>query len=64
MKKKLISIRAIERILRLEGAKRVSKEVVVLVSEKTEEYAKGIARRAVKNALLDGRKTVKKEDVE
>ena len=63
MKNKFISARTMERLLRAEGAGRVSKEAAVLLAEKAEEFAQSAARKAVKNALLDGRKTVRGEDV-
>ena len=64
MKRKFISVRAMERLLRSEGAKRVSKDASLLLREKVEEFALSIARKVVKSAFLDGRKTVKEEDVE
>ena len=64
MRKRVISVSAMEKILRLEGAKRVSKKAAMLMGERVEEFAGEIGRRAVRNALMEGRKVVKREDIE
>lgn len=51
------------RILKKNGAERVSDESVVELRRLTEEIASGIAKNAVYLASHAGRKTVKAEDV-
>ena len=64
MKKTFFSVQGIKILLKQEGAHAVSKESAVAISDLIEEYARLIARKAIKKALYNGRKTVKKEDIE
>jgi len=57
------SVRSMKSLLREEGAKSVSLESAKKLGEVVEEFSRKIARRAVKNALLSGRKSVKGEDI-
>lgn len=61
---KIFSVRAMERIFKSAGAKVVSQKAALRMRKLIEDYAEVIARRAVKNALYEGRKTVKSEDLE
>jgi len=57
------SVRSMKSLLREEGAKSVSLESAKKLGQVVEEFSRKIARRAVKNALLSGRKSVKGEDI-
>ena len=57
------SVRAMKNLLKEEGAKSVSLESAKKLGQVVEEFSRKIARRAVKNALLSGRKSVKGEDI-
>ena len=57
------SVRSMKSLLREEGAKSVSLEYEKKLGQVVEEFSRKIARRAVKNALLSGRKSVKGEDI-
>jgi len=47
----------------LGGAKRVSKNAASEIAKVVEEHAKVIIEKALRSALMDGRKTLRKEDV-
>ena len=53
----------VERIIRKEGAERVSKEAVDALAEYLEEVAKRAAKLAINVARHTGRKTVQYEDI-
>ena len=57
------SSKLIARILKEQGAMRVSKEAKKELSIKLEELANQIARLAIRNALHLGRKTITREDI-
>lgn len=58
-----LSLAPIRRVVKNEGAKRVSEDAVDELRAKVEQYAKEKAREANKLAKHDGRVTVKKKDV-
>ena len=59
----MISIRTAKQILKDAGAKRVSKESALKFRKILEEYAKEIAKEAVKKAQFAGRKVIKAGDI-
>jgi histone H3/H4 len=61
--KRLIPLAAMERILKLAGADRVSDKSKEALKEVLEELAEEIAGKAVKFAEHAGRKTVKSGDI-
>ena len=61
--KKLIPLAAMERILKLAGAERVSDKSKAALKEVLEDIAEEMAASAVKLAHHAGRKTVKAEDI-
>ena len=58
------SVRAMKNLLKEEGAKSVSLESAKKFGKTVEEFSRKVARKAVKNALMFGRKSVKAEDIE
>jgi DNA-binding protein len=63
MAKKLLSLAAMENILKKAGASRVSEDAKKALKEVVEEYGAQIAENSVKFAKHSGRKTVKDTDV-
>jgi DNA-binding protein len=63
MSDKLLSLAAMEHILKKAGASRVSEDAKVALKEVVEEYGVQIAENASKFAKHSGRKTVKASDV-
>lgn len=61
--KRLIPLAAMEKILKLSGAERVSDKSKVALKEVLEDIAEEIATDAVKFAQHAGRKTVKAGDI-
>ena len=61
--KRLIPLAAMEKILKLAGAERVSDKSKVALKEVLEEIAEEIATDAVRFAQHAGRKTVKAGDI-
>ena len=59
----MISINAARQMLRDAGAERISKNSALKLKKILEEYAKEIAKEAIKNAQYSGRKVVKSEDI-
>ena len=62
--KKVLSLMSMKKLFKLAGAKSVGLDAAIEMRKQVEDYAGKIGRKAVRNALLDGRKTIKKEDVE
>ena len=60
---KTLSLAAMEKILRNEGADRVSQNALVAMKDLMEEFGRKVARRSIKLAEHAGRKTVQKEDI-
>ncbi len=60
---RLLPLAAMEKILKLAGAERVSDRAKVALKNVIEDSAEGIASQAVKLALHAGRKTVKAGDI-
>jgi len=58
-----LSIASINRLLRKDGAERVSADACVLVAVALEEYSRIIARKAKEYSAHAGRKTIKAEDI-
>lgn len=63
MKQKLLAIKAMEKILKDSGAKRVALNAKKALMHELEEYAEKIASMAVKFAKHAKRNTVKPEDI-
>lgn len=61
--KKFLPLAAMEKVMKLSGAERVSDEAKAALKEVVEDKVMVIAQNAVKLALHAGRKTVKAEDV-
>lgn len=61
--KKLLPVAAMERILKNQGAARVSYEAMEQLKESVEEYAQKIAKQAVELSRHAGRRTVKAADI-
>ncbi|MBT3406301.1 histone family protein [Candidatus Woesearchaeota archaeon] len=61
--KRLLPLAAMEKILKLGGAERVSDKAKVALKQVVEEAAEHIAEKAVKLAVHAGRKTVKAGDI-
>jgi len=59
----LLPLKAVERILRKAGAKRVSKSASEEFAKYLEEFAKEIASEAAELAKHSGRQTVTEQDV-
>ena len=62
-KKKLLPLAAMEKILKLSGAERVSDKAKEALKDMIEDIASEIAENAVKFAAHSGRKTVKAGDI-
>jgi len=62
-KRWLLPLAAMEKILKSQGAERVSDDAKVALREVLEDFAGKVAIDAAKLALHAGRKTVKAEDV-
>lgn len=62
--RRFFSLQAMKRLLRAGGAVHVSSAAAEKLALCTEQYAREISKRAVKNALFKGRRRIKKEDVE
>ncbi len=60
---KLLPLAAMEKLLKIAGASRVSEDAKVALRDVIEEIAKDIAERASKFAQHSGRKTIKSSDV-
>ena len=60
---KTLSLAAMEKILKNEGADRVSQDALVAMKDLMEEFGRKVARRSIKLAEHAGRKTVHKEDI-
>lgn len=63
IKMKTLSLKAMERIFKEAGAKRIGKKAKTALREFLEEEGEKIARLALRNALHSGRKEIKGEDV-
>lgn len=63
VKKRLIPLAAMEQIMKLAGADRVSDGAKAALKEVLEEYADKVSKDAVKFSEHAGRKTVKAEDI-
>ena len=63
MDNKILSLAAMENLLKKSGAPRVSEDAKEALRELLEDYAEKIGEKAVKIALHSGRKTVKAGDV-
>lgn len=60
----MFSDNSIKKIIKKEGALRISKNAVQKLKAIAEDYASIIAKKAVKNAEYSGRKSVKSKDIE
>lgn len=58
-----IALAPLERILKENGAKRVSDETLKILAKELESKASGIAGKAIEFSKHSGRRTVMKEDV-
>lgn len=63
MKKARIPIKLINRILKENGAERVSKEAKEELASKLKEIADNISKIVIRNAMHSGRKLITKEDI-
>lgn len=63
MKKRLLSLSAIKKILRKAGSERISRKACLELQKNVEEYAIIIGKLAVRNALYEGRKSIKDRDI-
>lgn len=61
--KRLLPLAAMEKILKLSGAERVSDKAKAALKDAVEDVAEKIAADAVKLAIHAGRKTVKAGDI-
>jgi len=59
----MISIKAARRVFKKAGAKRISKNAIIVLKKILERKGGEIAKEAVKNASYAGRIVVKAEDV-
>lgn len=62
-RKRLIPLAAMEQIMKIAGADRVSEDAKVALKDVLEDYAIGLSKQAWSLARHAGRKTVKAEDV-
>ncbi|MBW3018978.1 histone family protein [Candidatus Woesearchaeota archaeon] len=62
-KKRLIPLAAMEQLMKIAGADRVSDSAKIALKDVLEEYAIRVAKDAAKYAEHAGRKTVKAEDI-
>ena len=63
MQRTRIPIKLVNRILKENGAERVSKKAKEELSYKLKEIADNISKIAIRNAMHGGRKLVTKEDI-
>ena len=63
MSEKFLPLAAMEKILKLGGAQRVSDKAKAALKSVLEEEAQKIASKAVNFAIHAGRKTIKAEDI-
>ena len=63
MSDKILALAAMEKLLKKEGAKRVSNSAKIALKETLEDYAENISVNAIKFAAHAGRKTIKSEDI-
>ncbi|MBI1971059.1 NFYB/HAP3 family transcription factor subunit [Candidatus Woesearchaeota archaeon] len=61
--KRLLPLAAMEKVMKLSGADRVSEDAKAALKEVVEERAEVIAKNAIRLANHAGRKTVKAEDI-
>jgi histone H3/H4 len=61
--KKILPLAAMEKLMKVSGADRVSEEAKSALKDALEEIGGEIAERAVKLAMHSGRKTVKASDI-
>jgi histone H3/H4 len=61
--KRLLPLAAMEKVLKLAGAERVSDSAKAALKDAVEDIANEIAERAVKLATHAGRKTIKAGDI-
>jgi histone H3/H4 len=59
----IIPLQPLQRIMLEQGAKRVSKNALELLSQELEEYALSISKKAIVVAKNSMRKTVKDKDI-
>jgi len=62
--KQVFSRAAVKKLLKQEGAKNVSEEAISELLKSIDNHARQLGRKAAKSAMLDGRKTIRKEDFE
>jgi histone H3/H4 len=60
---RLMPLAAMEKIINVAGAERVSEDAKKELKRLIEDYALGIAEKAIKFANHAGRKTIKAEDI-
>lgn len=63
MAKKTLPLAAMEKLLKKEGAERISDDAKIMLRKVLEEIAEDISTHATKLALHAGRKTIKGEDI-
>ena len=63
-KERLLPIAAIEKLLKLSGADRVSESAAIALKAHLEKVAIEIGKKAIVYALHAGRKTIKDKDIE
>lgn len=63
MKNRLLSTVAVKKLFKKSGCKRISRKAYLELQKNIEEYARVIGKLAVKNALYEGRKTVRENDI-
>ena len=61
--KEVIKLNTMERLLQDAGIQRVSAEAKIVMRDALSEYAENLARKARKNMIHAGRKTVKASDI-
>ena len=62
--KRYFSINSIKKIMKEEGIKNISKDAGVKIEKMLEDYVRSLSKKAKRNALFDGRKKIKTEDIE
>ena len=62
-KKRLIPLAAMEKLLKKNGAERVSEKAKAALKDAIEEHAEKVADQAIKYAQHAGRKTIKAGDI-
>jgi len=63
MTKRVLPLAAMEKIMKVSGAERVSDSAKIALKEVIEEIAEKIATEAVKLSAHAGRKTIKADDI-